>query len=413
MIHDDSGVVENDLQLPVLGLKNELEQELHRSLDYWLTQMVDETNGGFYGKRLYNETLVAVAPKGVVLNARILWSFAAAYRHSGKEAYLQSAHRAFEYLSEYFVDKTFGGVYWSVDFTGKPLDTKKQVYALSFALYACAEYYRCTQNERAKTLAIDLFEQVEKYSLDKELGGYIEAFTRDWQLIDDLRLSDKDANEKKTMNTHLHILEGYTNLYRIYKNDAVKNAILHLLVVFDQHIIDKTNHHLILFFDETWTRKGEQVSYGHDIEAAWLLSEAAEVIGDEHWIRIMNEHVLKIADASAGGLDSDHGMWHEYDPSTNHLVKEKHWWPQAEAMVGYLHAYEVSKNLHYLQLVFNSWQFIQAHILDTTNGEWVWGVNSDYTVMTTEDKAGFWKCPYHNSRACIEVIERAGKWVHS
>ena len=410
-MHYTSTGIDNPLQV-VPSLKNELEQELDRLLSYWLTQMVDDANGGFYGKRSANETLISNAPKGVVLNARILWSFSAAYRHTGKEIYLQTAHRAFEYLTNYFIDETYGGVYWSVDFTGKPLDTKKQVYALSFALYAYAEYYRCTQNERAKAFAIDLFELIEKHSLDKKLGGYIEAFTRDWQLMDDLRLSDKDANEKKTMNTHLHILEAYTNLFRIHKADAVKNAILHLLFVFDEHIIDKENHHLILFFDESWNRKGSQVSYGHDIEAAWLLSEAAAVIEDEHWINVMNAHAVKTAEASAEGLDKDGGIWHEYDPATNHLTKEKHWWPQAEAMVGFLHAFEVSINPHYLQLLLNSWQFIKAHILDAKNGEWVWGVNGDYSVMQTEDKAGFWKCPYHNSRACIEVIERVGRLVH-
>ena len=394
------------------GLKNELELELTRTLDYWLTKMVDDRNGGFYGKRLADETLIGDAPKGVVLNARILWSFSAACRHTGKEMYLQTAHRAFEYLNDRFIDEEYGGVYWSVDYTGKPLDTKKQVYALSFALYAYAEYYRCTQNEKAKDIAIDFFELIEKYSLDKDLGGYIEAFTRDWQLIEDLRLSDKDANEKKTMNTHLHILEAYTNLYRIHQTERLKNAILHLLFVFDQHIIDKKNHHLILFFDEQWNRKGSQISYGHDIEGAWLLSEAAEVIGDEHWTDTMKTHAVAIANAAAEGIDHDSGMWHEYDPSLNHLVKEKHWWPQAEAMVGFLHAYESSSNPHYLQLLLNSWQFIKAHILDTKNGEWVWGINSDYSIMTTEDKAGFWKCPYHNSRACMEVSERIERLVH-
>ncbi|CAN5521291.1 cellobiose 2-epimerase [soil metagenome] len=402
----EDGIINDNPILAIPVLKNELEQELNRLLGYWLNKMVDETNGGFYGKRLFDESLVTDAPKGVVLNARILWSFAAAYRHTGIQVYLQTAHRAFEYLTRYFIDEVYGGVYWSVDPAGNPLDTKKQVYALSFALYAYAEYYRCTQNETARSLAIDLFERIEKYSLDKELGGYIEAFTRDWQLIEDLRLSDKDANEKKTMNTHLHILEAYTNLYRIHKNDAVKNAILHLLQVFDQYIIDKENHHLILFFDEHWNRKGKQISYGHDIEAAWLLSEAAEVINDEHWINIMNAHAVRIAGASTEGLDADHGMWYEFDPATNHLVKEKHWWPQAEAMVGFLHAYKVSGEQKYLQHVLNSWQFIKAHILDKKNGEWIWGVNSDYSVMNTEDKAGFWKCPYHNARACMEVIER-------
>lgn len=401
-INDAAAKVLKDLQV-------ELETELQRTLLYWQTNMIDNNYGGFYGKRLFDEALVADAPKGVVLNTRILWTFAAAYRHTGKDEYLQIAHRAFDYIARHFIDNTYGGVYWSVSYDGKPLDTKKQVYALSFAIYAFAEYFLCTNNEQAKQHAIYLFELIEKNSRDKVLGGYIEAFTKTWQPIEDLRLSDKDANEKKTMNTHLHILEGYTNLYRIYPADKVKEAITHLLDMFDRYIIDSSTHHLILFFDEHWHRKGRQVSYGHDIEAAWLLSEAAEVIASERWIAVMKGHAVRIANASMEGLDSDHGMWHEYDAATDHLQKEKHWWPQAEAMVGFLHAWQVSSNDKFLQAMFDTWSFIKLHILDTTNGEWVWGVAAGYSIMNTEDKAGFWKCPYHNSRACMEVVHRVNE----
>ena len=213
------------------------------------------------------------------------------------------------------------------------------------------------------------------------------------------------------MNTHLHVLEAYTNLFRIYPSQEVKEAIIHLLDMFDKHIIDSHNHHLVLFFDETWNRKGAQVSYGHDIEAAWLLSEAAEVIGEQEWIMKMHHHATLIADASLEGIDSDNGMFHEFDPVHNHLVREKHWWPQAEAMVGFLHAYEVSGNEKYLEYLLNSWQFIKDHIIDKKNGEWIWGVKDDYALMKNEDKAGFWKCPYHNSRACLEAISRISKLI--
>lgn len=390
-------------------LAHQLEEELKAILAYWLTNMIDETNGGFYGKRLFDETLVTDAPKGLVLNARILWSFSAAALHTKNEAYTTAAARAYRYLCDHFMDSGFGGAYWSVDYKGKPLDVKKQVYALSFAIYGLSEYYRLAGEEHAKRLSLQLFDVIERYSRDHILGGYIEAFTRDWQPIEDLRLSDKDANEKKTMNTHLHVLEAYTNLYRIHPSPQVKEAIIHLLEMFHRHIIDKSNHHLILFFDEAWTRKGRQVSYGHDIEAAWLLCEAAEVITAEKWIEIMNGHAIGIADAAAEGMDADNGMWHEFDPASGHLQKEKHWWPQSEAMVGFMHAFELSGDIKYFELVINSWNFIRQHIKDNANGEWVWGVYADYSIMTGEDKAGFWKCPYHNSRACLEVISRVAR----
>lgn len=389
-----------------MNLENELQQELHQILEYWLNNMVDNENGGFYGRRLFNEILVANAPKGVVLNARILWSFAAAARFTGKSEYIDAAGRAFEYIVKHFYDYEYGGVYWSVNYKGEPLDTKKQVYALSFAMYGFTEFFLLTGKIKAKQLSIELFDTIEKYSHDTKLGGYIEAFTREWHGMEDLRLSNKDANERKTMNTHLHVLEAYVNLYRMAPSAELKTAIVRLLDVFNRHIIDPVNHHLGLFFDDNWNRKGNLVSYGHDIEAAWLLYEAADVIGDEYWEKLMQKHAISIADAAVEGIDTDHGIWHELDPDSNCLVKEKHWWPQSEAMVGFMNAYQLTGREKYLDYVFNSWNFIREHIKDNACGEWKWGVNADYSLMISEDKAGFWKCPYHNSRSCMELIQR-------
>lgn len=389
-----------------MNLENELQQELHQILEYWLNNMVDNENGGFYGRRLFDETLVANAPKGVVLNARILWSFAAAARLTGKSEYIDAAGRAFEYIVKHFYDYEYGGVYWSVNYKGEPLDTKKQVYALSFAMYGFTEFFLLTGNMQAKQLSIELFDTIEKYSHDTKLGGYIEAFTREWHGMEDLRLSNKDANERKTMNTHLHVLEAYANLYRMAPSAELKTTIVHLLDVFNSHIIDPVNHHLGLFFDDNWSRKGNLVSYGHDIEAAWLLCEAADVIGDEYWEMLMRKQAISIADAAVEGIDTDNGIWYEFDPDSNYLVKEKHWWPQSEAMVGFMNAYQLTGREKYLDHVFNSWNFIREHIKDNACGEWKWGVNADYSLMISEDKAGFWKCPYHNSRSCMELIQR-------
>jgi mannobiose 2-epimerase len=398
-----AGSIHNSEQLQYL--KQEFTHELQSILSYWLNNMQDDVHGGFYGQRLWDETLVNDAPKSAVLNARILWTFSAAARLTKSSEYKLAAKRVFDFFIQYFVDQHYGGVYWSVQYDGAQPGTKKQVYAQSFAIYALAEYYLLTADETARQLAIEIFQLIEEHSRDREEGGYIEAFTQTWEAIDDLRLSEKDANEKKTMNTHLHILEGYTNLYRMHPAPEIKEAITHLLEMFDQHIID-CNHHLILFFDEHWNRKGTQISYGHDIEAAWLLCEAAEVTGDEYWINNMNAASLKIVEAAMEGLDTDHGLWHEYDPSTDYWVKEKHWWPQAEAMVGFLHAWQLTANQACLQRLQNSWQFIRRTLLDKQHGEWIWGIKADGIPITSEDKAGFWKCPYHNGRACMEIIRR-------
>lgn len=384
--------------------RNELKVELNSILAYWMEHTPDEKYGGFYGKIDQENRIDETASKGAVLNARILWSFSAAYNCIHNEKYLAIAHRAFQYITTYFIDKEFGGIYWTVNYKGEPEDTKKQIYALSFLQYACSEYYQSTKLEAAQKLAIDLYHLIEQYSFDAAQTGYLEAFTRQWQPIDDLRLSNKDANEKKTMNTHLHVLEAYTNLYRIWPDKALHQSIVLLIKNFTEHIINQKSWQLHLFFNENWAVKGDIVSYGHDIEASWLLLEAAEVIKDETLKTQLKAVAVKMADATTEGLDDDGGLW--YEKVKGHLVKQKHWWPQAEAMIGFFTAWQITGKQVYLQYSINSWQFVKNKIKDRKDGEWIWGINDIGKAMQGEDKVGLWKCPYHNSRACIELINR-------
>ena len=391
----------------LLGVyQKELKQELHNILDYWLHFSPDTINGGFVGKIDNDNIRDYSAPKGSVLNARILWSFSAAYNLDPNKEYLDMADRAYQYITDYFLDREYGGVYWTITEQGVPLDTKKQVYAIAFTIYALSEYYRASKSDEAKDRAIDLYKLLLERSFDKEKTGYFEAFTRDWREIPDLRLSAKDANEKKTMNTHLHILEAYTTLYRIWKDESLKEQIKILIRNFLEHIIDAENGHLVLFLDETWARKSDTISYGHDIEAAWLLLEAAEVIEDECLILKVKEASIKMTDAASEGLESDGSLNYEFEASAQHLIQEKHWWVQAEAMVGFFNAFQLTRKESYLVKSLKVWDFIQSDILDTQNGEWFWGILSDRNVMENQDKVGLWKCPYHNSRACMEIIRR-------
>lgn len=386
-------------------LQQELNNELTAILDYWTEHTVDQEFGGFTGNIDNKNQCNKDAVKGVVLNSRILWTFSAAYAQSRVVRYLQMAQRAFQYIQKYFVDKQFGGVYWSVTKDGGPAETRKQIYGLAFCIYGLSEYYKVSKDIAALELALQLYDAIERYSFDNSAGGYFEAFARDWSPLDDLRLSEKDDNEKKTMNTHLHIIEAYANLYTITKDDLVKMQIMHLLQLFDNHIINKTTGHLNLFMDEDWQVKSSLVSYGHDIEAAWLLQECAEIINEPFYVDQFKKWAIVLANAAAEGLDKDGALWYEYEPASNYLIKEKHWWPQAEAMVGFFNAWQLSGQEKYLDYVFNNWQFIQDHLKDKQNGEWFWGVNEDYSIIQKE-KAGFWKCPYHNGRACIELIKR-------
>ncbi len=366
--------------------------------------MPDRRHGGFYGSVNDNNVPDVKAPKGSVLNARILWSFSVAFNQTANELYLPLAARAYEYIVDHFVDDKFGGVYWTVDYKGKKLDDRKQIYALAFCIYGLSEYYKASDNQHALELAIDLYQLLERHAYDKKRKGYYEAFTREWKETDDMRLSKKDANEKKTMNTHLHIVEAYANLYRVWPDDRLKTQIENLLEVFAHHIINDETHHLNLFFDEKWNAKSTLVSYGHDIEAAWLLHEVAEVIGHPGWTITMRSLAVKMADAAAKGLDKEGGL--NYESIDGLIIDQKHWWPQAEAMIGFFNAYQVSGNENYLQRSIKSWQFTNKYIKDHKKGEWFWGVLADHTLIKGYYKAGLWKCPYHNTRACLELIKR-------
>lgn len=387
--------------------QNEVNQEVENILNYWLNNTIDHEFGGFYGKIDENDQVVANAEKGSVLNARILWTFSAAYLHDPKEEYLSTAIRAYEYLRDFFKDKTFDGVYWSVDFEGKPLNTRKQIYGQAFVIYGLSEYYKVTKNQEALDWAIELFSIIETHSFDYVHAGYLEALAQDWQAIEDLKLSQKDANEKKSMNTHLHIMEAYANLLKVWDNNLLRKQLKGLIEVFIKYIVDTKTGHQYLFHDEDWTVKSHIISYGHDIEAAWLLYEAAEVLGDVSLLNEVHIIALKITYAVGKGLSEDGGL--AYESEGEHHDTDKHWWVQAEAMVGYLNAFELSKNPKYFQQSLKSWEFIKKYLI-SPKGEWYWGVQGDKNEpMKHQDKAGFWKCPYHNVRACLEVYHRLAK----
>lgn len=397
-------IMEIDVQI----FREELLQNMTENiLPYWMGKMVDDEHGGFYGRRDGNDNLVPDAPKGAILNGRLLWTFSAAYRITGRPVYHEIATRAKRYILDYFYDKEIGGIYWSLNADGTPLDTKKQFYAIGFVIYGLSEYVRATGDDEALQYAKRLFNDIETHSRDRKRGGYIEACTREWGEIADMRLSDKDANEKKTMNTHLHIIEPYTNLYRVWKDDGLREAIVSLLDIFMDVMEDKDNHHLGLFFDEDWNRHDAEQSFGHDIEASWLLMETALVLGDDKITEKTLSHTRKIAYAALQGRCTDGSMVYERHGNGSY-DNEKHWWVQAENVIGqvYLHKYHGDSKA--LEKAIESWNYIKENLVDYQGGEWHWSRKPDRSVNRDDDKAGFWKCPYHNSRMCMEVYTQLG-----
>ena len=376
-------------------------------LPFWLEKTIDRENGGFYGRIDGHGVLHKEAEKGAILNARILWTFSAAYRVLRKPEYLEAATRAKDYVIAHFYDKEFGGTYWSLDYLGQPKDTKKQFYAIGFMIYGLSEYARATGDKEALDYAIRLFDTIESHSFDRENNGYIEACTREWGEIADMRLSDFDANYPKSQNTHLHIIEPYTNLFRVWKDERLERALRNLINIFTDHILNPETHHLDLFFENDWTRgAGHLESYGHDIECSWLMHEAALVLGDKDVLAKVEPVVQMVAKASEKGLNADGSMIHEANLDTGHVDDDLHWWVQAETVVGFFNIYQYFGDETALDKAERCWQYIKDNLIDRANGEWYWSRHADGTLNTDDDKAGFWKCPYHNGRMCLEIIER-------
>jgi len=379
-------------------------EELTRNiLPYWIRRMPDDKQGGFFGRIDGHDSVIADAPKGAILNARILWSFSAAHITVKDPLYLEMAYRAYDYICRHFFDDRHGGTYWSLTAGGEPLETKKQIYSIAFFIYALSWYHMASGDREALDRAVELFKLIEEHSFDKEFNGYFEAFNREWGEQADLRLSEKDENEKKTMNTHLHILEAYTSLYRIWPDERLRKQLSNLVHIFAERIVDVETGHLRLFFDEKWNCRSTIVSYGHDIEASWLLHEAASALGEQESTK---GTVLRIAAAAHEGLADDGSLFYERDDAKMHFDRDRHWWVQSEAVVGFLNAWELSGDTSWLELASGAFDYIRARLTDSVNGEWYWSIRADGTVNCDDDKAGFWKCPYHNSRMCLEILSR-------
>lgn len=391
--------------LPPLAprLRAELAENI---LPFWMKHAPDPERGGFHGAISNDLRIFPSAPRSAILCARILWTFSAAYRHFGAPEYRQMADYALETLTNTFWDKDFGGVYWSLAPDNAPLDPRKHHYAQAFAIYGLSEYARATQEEQAKRLACELFDRLETHAFDPRYGGYTEGSSRAWGALEDMRLSAKDLNCRKSMNTLLHILEAYTNLLRIWDEPRLKQAHRALLETFAEKVYDSQTGHLRLFFDDAWNSLLPLDSYGHDIEASWLMWEAAQMHPDPTLQERIRPAVLGLAEAVyRQGRDSDGSLFYEGLAGQIH-DDSKAWWPQAEALVGFINAYHLTGDPKFAAAVSEAWNFIESRLIDHVHGDWFRQTNRAGIPDSKRMKAGFWDCPYHHSRACFELIER-------
>ena len=380
-------------------IRSELTDDI---LPFWTNRMQDG-RGGFWGRMDGSGRLIKDAPRGGILTARLLWTFSSACRVLGNPELKDVAEKAYLQIRDRFYDPEFGGTYWSIDAEGRPLETKKQFYAIAFTVYGLSEYYRACGDKEALELAIKLYRDIEAHSLDRVKGGYLEAAGRDWSPIADVRLSERDRNDAKTMNTHLHILEGYTGLYRVWPDSGLRKSLTALTELFLQRIV-RPDGHLGLFFNEDWESQSDAVSYGHDIETSWLLCETAEVLGDQGLLARVQECSRRMAAAAIEGLEPCGGMVYESDPASGERDASFQWWVQAETVVGCLYQLRLTGGQEWYSRAVRAWDFIRGNLI-CPGGEWYWSINPDGTPNTVDDRAGFWKCPYHNGRMCMEVLQ--------
>jgi mannobiose 2-epimerase len=387
-------------------LKTEVTENLTKNLlPYWSKYMVDNVNGGFYGRISGTDQVFPNEDKGGILNARILWTYSAAYRVTKDTSYLRLAKRSKDYIMAHFIDREFGGAYRSVKATGEPSDTRKQTYTQSFFIYGLSEYSRATGDKEALKTAKEIFECFEKYAYDKEFNGYFEVFTREWQRSRDRLIGEKDDKDEKTMNTSLHLMEAYANLYRVWPDQRMKERLKNMVEIFLDRIVDKETSHLINFMDRNWNSTSTIDSYGHDIESSWLIYEAATLLKDPSLTARARATCIKIADAAAEGLQPDGSLVYEKNLSTGHVNASRSWWAQAETIVGYMNAYEMTGKEKYLDYSMKNWSYTKSHLVDNKKGGWFQSADAS-GVAGRGDKGGFWVCPYHNGRMCLEIIER-------
>lgn len=385
------------------GIETDLRQNI---LPFWMDHVVDREHGTFHGELSNDLAVTDTVERGALLTSRILWTYAAAYRQYRDPAYLAMADYAYADLLKLFHDPQHGGFYWSVAADDSVQRDRKQVYGQAFAIYALSEYHAATGRPEPLDLAIATHRLLEKHAVEPVYGGYLEAFARDWSPIADMRLSAVDQNDPKSQNTLLHVMEAYTNLLRFWPDASLRRALTVLVETMLSRVVNEETGHLGLFFSNSWQPTSDKISYGHDIEAAWLLTDAAGALGDPTLIARIHALAVKIASVTlAEGTDSDGGIFNQGSPA-GLTDTSKEWWPQAEAVIGFLNAAQLSRDTRYLDAALRTWGFIEANLIDRKKGEWFRGVTREGRVLPHFEKVGFWKCPYHNGRMGLEAVRR-------
>jgi mannobiose 2-epimerase len=387
------------------ALARSLDRELCENiLPYWY-QTMDRRGGGFFGTVANDGTIDAASPKGLVMHSRHLWASSRAWQERRNPLDLAAARHAYAFLAGALHDSVGGGFWWTVDASGQPEHRNKVLYGQGFAVYGLSQYYRASGDQAALDLAVETFDLLEKTGRDHTLGGYFEAVDTNWTQPLVQALSDVDIPCAKSMNTNLHILEAYTSLFLATGLPRVRDALAALLEVFETRIL-VTPEHLGLYFDRDWTVLTDHVSYGHDVEASWLMTEAAEVLHGHPLPAAKSALYARVARTSLAVIQDNGGSL----PNERHggrVDTDRIWWVQAEALVGMINGWELTGEPAFLEAAESVWSFIEKYIVDRQHGEWYWQVSAAGVPAEDRPKGGLWKTSYHNGRACMEIIQRS------
>ena len=369
-------------------------------LPWWMDNVLNDTD--YWGEVAYDGTPNPEGEKGGIVSARLIWTFSGAYRVLGDEKYKEAADKLADYFIKHFMDEEFGGVFYTLKADGEPSQVMKSTYSNAFAIYGLAEHYRATGNQASLDAAKAIFQAFEDHIYDAEKGGYIESHTRDWQRPE---LRPGRPMMTKTMNTHIHIMEAFTNLYRVWPDETLRARLIELVNILQTHLYNSDTHHLILYCDDDWNHFNDADSYGHDIETSWLLTETAEILGDEALLESIKKQAIDMCSTTLKeGLRPDNAMMN--DKRGDHYVAYSSWWCQSETMVGCINAWQITGDFSYVEQAIKTWGFVKEFHIDKENGGWWLNLNDDNTPKLDEFKASMWNCPYHNSRAAYEIIER-------
>ena len=379
-------------------------------VDFYLPHCVDKTNGGYFESLDADGKFGKSEYKFLTLQARQLWFFCQLVKNDiQKEQSLAAAKSGYEFLQAHFLDKEHGGYYSRVTMEGGEFDTRKHIYLNAFAMYALAAYYNATGDGEALAAALNLFETFEQKAYDKKNGGYKEFFYADWKMITDPN-EPKFVGEvgTKTYNSHLHIMEAFTELYRAAPSDVLRDRIAELIVINTATVKHPDRACNIDGWTNDWQmiqrESNLRASYGHDVECAWLVFDAARAIGwsvkpFENWAVATVDHSIKF------GFDGEHGGFYYSGPlGEKSDDTKKEWWTQAEALVSMLEMYQLTGDKKYLDLFTRTFAFVEQHLIvpEDQGGGWWATRNADGSPGTNISRTSTWHGAYHNGRAMIQ-----------